>query len=154
MSDPMNVKINGHVENADSTQITKEQFNAIKSGDTVFLKNGETGVMRHRLTRSIYLSDKNRTQVYPEDLRPPYFLKKSEPKKETLQQVTVPTEQKQATVKKTVEIPVKSKTRLDLLIEKYPRHTTLIQREFKIIGVSYDDIEAIVLMTEAAEAVR
>ena len=151
MNDPMSVKIDGHVENIDSTQITKEQFNAIKSGDTVFLKNGENGVMRHRLTRSIYLSDKNRTQVYPEDLRPPFFLAKSEPKKETLQQETVPTEQKQATVKK----PVKAtNTRLDNLLKKYPKHTALIQKEFKVIGVSYDDIEGLVLMTEAAEAVR
>jgi len=141
MSDQMNVTIDGHVENTDSTQmITKEQFNAIKSGDTVFLKNGETGVMRHRLTRSIYLTDKNKTQVYPEDLRPPFFLAKSEPKQETLQQAAPAKQKLETEVKKPVETPTKPKTRLDLLIEKYPKHKALIQKEFKIIGVSYDDI--------------
>ncbi len=143
----MNVKINGHVENADSTQITKEQFNAIKSGDTVFLKNGENGVMRHRLTRSIYLSDKNRTQVYPEDLRPPFFLAKSEPKQETLQQETAPKEQLKTEVKKTVKAPVNPMMlKLQSLLVRYPGHKDFIMREAATGTTTVEEIEGEILM--------
>ena len=44
MKNPINLKDDGHIENDDTDQaiqeMTQEQFNAIESGDTVFLKDG------------------------------------------------------------------------------------------------------------------
>ncbi len=150
MNDPINIKIDGHVENGNDTdQISQKEFNSLKSGDKVFLKNGKTGIMKHRLSKSIYLDDKKQTIIYPEDL---ISKEKAQPKKETLQQAAPAKQKLKTEVKKPVEIPKKTKSRLDLLIEKYPGQKALILEEFKTIGVGYAEIEGACLMAEAAEA--
>ncbi len=148
MSNPMNVKIDGHVEQGnDTNQITQEQFNSIESGDTVFLKDGKTGVMKHRLSRSIYLTDKKQTTVYPEDLMPPYFLKKSKPKKETLQQQTAPTDQKQAAIKKPVKAPVDPMMlKLQSLLVRYPNYKDFILKQGATGTTTTEEIEGEILM--------
>ena len=110
--------------------------------------------MMNRLTNSIYLNDAKKTQVYKDDLKPPYFLKKSKPKKETLQQTAAPTTPPKTEVRKTEQPKTKVKSRLDILIEEHPKHEALIRKEFRTIGVSYDDIESIILMEDAAQAAR
>lgn len=153
MKNPISLNVDGHVENSNDTkEISFEEFKKISKGDVVFFGENEKGIVANTLTRSVYLEGA-RKQIYPSDLIKPFFMKKA-PIKETLQQATPPTEQKQATVKKPVKAPVNPMMqKLESLLVRFPEFKAFILDRGASGTTTPDEIEGEILMILASESI-
>ena len=146
-----NVVASGYVEvkDNDAEKFSDENFKKISKGDTVFFGDNEHGIVHDTLSKSVYLEG-SRKQIYPSDLRPPYFSKATPPKKETLQEQAAPQEQKLAAVKKPVKTPVNPMMfKLQSLLVRYPQYKAFILKEASSGLNTVEEIEGEILMMGA-----